>query len=315
MKNNKIMKVFVLFIGLLTLTSCTNYVREDKKTVINNNTGQNLVSNILCKPTSEDLYNVYLEHNDSLSTKLEELPSCQDFTPADGSYSSLWESLLIKPIAWLILKLGQLIGNFGISVMIMSLIIRTIMIPLSKKSMTQSENMKKAQPEIMKIEKKYANKTDNASIMAKSQETMLVYKKYNISPLSGCLVAFIQLPLFFAFLEAINRVPAIFEGELFNMNLGMTPIYGLQNGNYLYIVLIALIIISTYVSFKISMSSQANNSAGNEMKYMMMIMLFMISFASLSLPTAIALYWIVNSVFAIIQNIIVKNSNERRNIK
>jgi len=144
---------------------------------------------------------------------------------------------------------------------------------------------------------------------------MLVYKKYNISPLSGCLVAFIQLPLFFAFLEAINRVPAIFEGELFNMNLGMTPIYGLQNGNYTYIVLIILIILSTYLSFKISMSSQSNNTAGNEMKFMMMIMLEMISFASLSLPTAIALYWIVNSVFAIIQNIIIKKSHERRKIK
>ena len=167
----------------------------------------------------------------------------------------------------------------------------------------------------MKIEKKYANKTDNASIMAKSQETMLVYKKYNINPLSGCLVALIQLPLFFAFLEAINRVPAIFEGSLFNMNLGMTPIYGLQNGNYLYLILIVLIIISTYLSFKISMSSQSNNGVGNEMKYMMIIMLVMISFASLSLPTAIALYWIVNSVFAIVQNVIIRSSNERRKIK
>ena len=78
--------------------------------------------------------------------------------------------------------------------------------------MAQTENMKKAQPEINRLEKKYANKTDNESLMAKSQETMMIYKKYNINPVSGCLTSFIQLPIFFAFLEAINRVPAIFEG-------------------------------------------------------------------------------------------------------
>ena len=186
------------------------------------------------------------------------------------------------------------------------------MIPLSKKSMAQSENMKKAQPEIAKIEKKYANKTDNESMMAKSQETMMVYKKYNINPVSGCLTAFIQLPLFFAFLEAINRVPAIFEGSLFGMNLGMTPLVGLSQQNYIYIALIILIIVSTYISFKFSMSSQSDTSAAGQMKFMMMFMLIMISVASLSLPTAIALYWVVNNLFAIVQNLIVKKSSERR---
>ena len=99
---------------------------------------------------------------------------------------------------------------------------------------------------------KYKGKTDQQSTMAKSQETMILYKKYGINPISGCMFAIIQIPLFFAFLEAINRVPAIFEGTLFNMNLGMTPIVGLRQGNYIYLALIAIIIISTYFSFKIS---------------------------------------------------------------
>ena len=307
----KIMSLLLL-VMIIFSTGCTKYVKEDNKTVTYEATGQMLTSNILCKPVNEDLYNYYNEHNDALETKLEDLPTCQEFKPTDLGYKSLWETILIKPIAWLILKLGQLVGNYGISVMIMSLIIRTLMIPLSKKSMAQSENMKKAQPEIQKIEKKYANKNDNESMMAKSQETMMVYKKYNINPVSGCLTAFIQLPLFFAFLEAINRVPAIFEGSLFGMNLGMTPLVGLSHNNYIYIGLIILIIVSTYISFKFSMSSQADNSAAGQMKFMMMFMLIMISVASLSLPTAIALYWVVNNLFAIIQNIIVKKTSERR---
>ena len=139
----------------------------------------------------------------------------------------------------------------------------------------------------------------------------MVYKKYNINPISGCLTAFIQLPLFFAFLEAINRVPAIFEGSLFGMNLGMTPLVGLSHGNYIYIALILIIILSTYISFKYSMASNDTGAAG-QMKFMMMFMLVMISVASLSLPTAIALYWVVNNIFAIVQSRIIKKSSERR---
>ena len=135
----------------------------------------------------------------------------------------------------------------GVSVMIIGLLIRLIMLPIQVKTVKQSENMKKAQPEIARIERKYRNKTDNESLMAKSQETMLVYKKYSINPVSGCLLAFIQLPLFFAFLEAINRVPAIFEGNFLTMNLGMTPVTGIMHHNYLYILLIVLIILTTFL--------------------------------------------------------------------
>ena len=61
-------------------------------------------------------------------------------------------------------------------------------------------------PVCEKIEKKYKNKTDNEALMAKSQETMMLYKKYNINPLSSCLFTFIQLPLFFAFLEKYSPI-------------------------------------------------------------------------------------------------------------
>ena len=81
-----------------------------------------------------------------------------------------------------------------------------------------------------KIEKKYANRDDKDAMMQKSQELMLVYKKYNIKPASGCLVTFIQLPLFFAFLEAIQRIPAILEETTFGLYLGTTPWQAITSG-------------------------------------------------------------------------------------
>ena len=310
---NKKIKVIVIALLFLLCTGCTQTLKDGKEVVTNKETGQTLTSNILCKPEDKTLLETYEKYDKKLQVSLDKLPSCKSFTPNKLKYQGLWESLFVKPLAWLILKLGYLIKNMGISVMVIGLLIRILMLPLQIKTVKQSENMKKIQPEMAKIEKKYQNKTDNDSLMMKSQETMMLYKKYNINPVSSCLGAFIQLPLFFAFLEAINRVPAIFEDEFLGMNLGMTPTAGIAGQNYIYIVLIVLIILSTFLSFKNSMSSQNQNpEMEQQMKFMFIFMIIMISFASLSLPTAIALYWIVTNGFAVIQNMIIKSMMEKR---
>ena len=74
-----------------------------------------------------------------------------------------------------------MVKNFGLSVILVGIIIRLILYPVTKKSAMQSENLKKAQPELQKLEKKYENKAnDQQAMMQKSQEMMAIYKKYNI---------------------------------------------------------------------------------------------------------------------------------------
>ena len=300
-------RIFILLISLLLLTGCTKTLKVKDKIIKYDKTGQTLTSNIICQPEEEELKELYIKYDKYLQVKMEDLPTCKKFTPNKIKYKSLWESIFVKPLGFIILKFGYLINNMAISVMVIGLLIRIVLIPVQTKSIKQSENMKKAQPEIMKIEKKYANRDDNEALMAKSQETMMVYKKYGINPVSGCLLAFIQLPLFFAFLEAINRIPAIFEGTFLGMNLGMTPSTGIAQKKYIYIILVILIILTTYLSFKKAMSNQNNQpEMQQQMKMMFVFMIVMIAFASLSLPTAIALYWIVTNGFAVIQNVIVE---------
>ena len=241
----------VILVCVLLLTSgCgdNKYIKDkDNKIVTYEATGQMLEKDIVCLPEKDgELYNLYKEYKDQLNIDFEDIPACTEFKVTSNESSGLWEFLFVKPLAFLILALGKLVGNFGISLILIGLAIRLVLLPFTIKSTKQTMNMKKAQPEIEKIERKYRNRTDNESLMAKSQETMMVYKKYKVNPMIGCLMAFIQLPLFFAFLQAIYRTPAIYEETLLTFNLGMTPLVGIKTGNYLYLFLLVLIAVSTY---------------------------------------------------------------------
>ena len=272
----KIKKIILIFIACFCLTGCTKYISDDNnKRIINEETGQSLPSNILCKPTTSELDKIYNKYKDKLEVDLDKLPECENLKYYDSNnYNGLWVQLIVMPLAWFIIKIGNFLGNYGLSVMVVGLLIRIILIPFTRKTIKQSENMKKAQPEMERLEKKYANKNDQESLMMKSQEMMMIYKKYNISPFGSCLMSFIQLPLFFGFLEAINRIPAIFEGDLGAYQLGTTPLIGIKSGNYFYIVLILLIILTTYLSFKFSMSSMGNAAQQKQMKMMTGVVIY-----------------------------------------
>ena len=315
MKNR--FKILVLVFVLLLTSGCGNskYIQDkDKKIVTYEETGQMLEKDILCLPEKDsELYNIYKEYSDQLNIDFEDLPACTDFKITSNESSGLWEFLFVKPLAYLILVLGKLVGNLGISLILIGLAIRLILLPFTIKSTKQTMNMKKAQPELEKLERKYRNRTDNESLMAKSQETMMIYKKYKVNPMVGCLMAFIQLPLFFAFLQAIYRTPAIYEESLLTFNLGMTPLVGIKTGNYLYLLLLVLIAVSTYFSFKQTMSQAGSQSpeAAKQMKIMLYVMLVVITYASLTLPTALAFYWIVTYAFIAVQNIIMNKVNNK----
>ncbi len=311
----KIKKLVLILFVILLSSGCTKYVQKEGKNVVYQATGQTLTANILCQPEQGDLYNLYKKNEKALSFKLNSLPLCKDYKLQKSEFKDLWD-IFVKPLSFIILKLGYLVKNMGLSVMLIGLAIRLVMFPISKKTAAQSETMKLAQPELKKIEKKYKGKTDNESMMAKSQETMQIYKKYKINPVSGCVLSLIQLPLFFAFLEAINRVPAIFEDSFLGMKLGMTPWIGIfNNHNYLFVLLIALIVTSTYFSFKNTMGSQTVGEGNKQMQFMVKFMIVFIGVASLSLPTAIALYWVVTNLFAVGQNYLVKKMGEKRKEK
>ncbi len=309
MKNKRLLQILTLFLLIITLTGCTQILKDkDGKPVRNEQTGQTITENIVCKPTDKKTIKIYKENK----VKIDKLPECKDLK-ITGKYENLWNSLFVRPLAFLIIKIGSLVKSNAISIVLITILIRLALYSNTKKTLLQSENMKKAGPEIQRIEKKYEGKTDNESIQKKGTEMMAVYRKYNIKPLSGCLFAFIQLPILLAFYEAIQRVPAIFEETFLKINMGTTPGTAISNGSWYYIIICAILVVITYISFKSnpSMSTDSkNDQMAMQQKMMGPMMTVFIGIMSFTLPTAIALYWITSSLFTIFQNLTMKRGKK-----
>ena len=303
-KNNKILKIFLILIMVITLTGCTKNLKdEDKKVVTNPETGQSLTENILCKPTDKETIKIYEKHK----VNLDNLPDCEKFKINSGGYEGLWNSIFVKPLAFIILKIGSFVRNYGLAIIITSLLIRLIALPITKKTAVQSELIKEAKPELDKLEKKYKDKTDQASMMKKSQEMSMIYKKYNINPISGCLYAMLQLPLFIAFLEAINRVPALFEGSFLGLQMGTSPYIAMSHGWYWYLILTILVGATTYFSFKLNSTAAGDDQT----KTMSRVMTIMILVMSVFMTSALNIYWVTTNLFTVVQNLLVKKGGKK----
>ena len=303
-------KIALALMCVFLLTGC-----QKNFTVVNEETGaqKNYVSNILCKPETKEMQQIYINNPEELkkvNVNYEKLPQCKNLKINSGEYEGLWTSLFVKPLAWVLVKVSNLVKSEGLGIMLVAFVMRALILPLSLKSAKMSKNMSKAQMDLNRLEVKYRGREDKDSMMAKSQEMMMIYKKYDINPMSSCLFSFIQLPIFFAFLEALYRVPAFFETSFLRVfHLGTTPLEGIKSGNYWYVILIILILGATYFSFKNTNSSNGNAQQEQQMKMMSSFMVVFIGIASFSLQTSIALYWIVSNGFTIVQNMIMKKGN------
>ncbi len=129
------------------------------------------------------------------------------------------ETGFLKPIAWLLGKIIDLLFNLisaipvdslpvlGICVILFTIVVRLILLPMTIKQQKFSKLSNIMNPEIQAIQAKYRDKKDNASMMKMNEETKAVYEKYGTSPTGGCLTMIIQLPIMFALYRVIYKIP------------------------------------------------------------------------------------------------------------
>ena len=205
--------------------------------------------------------------------------------------------LLSKAIGWLMLQIYRLTGSYGISIIILTVLVRAIMLPMYAKQTKTTAKMQELQPQIDEINRRYARDREAAAL--KVQE---LYDKNKINPYSGCLPLLIQMPIIMG-LFALLRDPLSYitdSAMIIAVHDKFMWIPDLcQPDNWILPILAG---VTTYLTFSSMGSTGAGGATMNAMKYFYPVMLFLMG---RSFPAGLALYWSVGNIFTYGQNLVM----------
>lgn len=195
-------------------------------------------------------------------------------------------SIISRPLFWLLKFFYKFIGNYGWAIVLLTIITRIPFIPLINKSQQSMKKMQDIQPRMNEIKEKY--KKDPQRMQ---KEMMGIYKKYKVNPVSGCLPILLQIPVFFA-LYKILSVAIELRGAPF-----MLWINDLAVKDPYYILPIVMGI-TMVIQQKMTPSSMDPRQAK-----IMMFMPVIFTFMFLNFASGLVLYWLVNNILSIVQQI------------
>ena len=191
-------------------------------------------------------------------------------------------NLLKQFLALLLTNTDKYVGNFGVSIIIVTILIKIALLPLTLKQDKSMKEMKKLQPELEKIKQKYANDKQMLNI-----KTMELYREHKVNPMGGCLPILIQLPILFALFGVLRSgiIPA--DSSFLWMKLVEPDPY--------YI----LPVLNGAVSFL--QQKLMGTSDNPQMKNMMFIFPIMMIMISYRMPSGLQIYWLTSSILAVVQ--------------
>jgi YidC/Oxa1 family membrane protein insertase len=199
-----------------------------------------------------------------------------------------WFGFLSRPFLWTLNKLHDFVPNYGVAIILLTLIIRGLMWPLAKKSIRAAGAMQKIQPELARLQKLYSNDK-----IRMQQEVMRLYQTHKANPFSSIGVMLLQIPIFFALYKALLiAVPLRHAGFLWVSDLSvMDP----------YFVLPVLMAGVMWLQNKMGKNT-ADAPGAKIMKWMPL--LFGVMFATM--PAGLVLYWTISSIAGIIQTRVIQ---------
>ena len=232
-------------------------------------------------------------------------------TPWSLKDLGFFDFILTYPIARGILFISNMLGNVAWGVVGMTIFINILILPIMIKSTESTQKMQLIQPEMERIQRKYAGRRDQTSQMRQNAEIQALYKKHNISMLSS-FSTFLTLPIMLAVWQAVQRVEILYTSTLFGLNLGITPISVITEGEWAYIVIVALVGLTQYFAIEINNIMLKRNprykvsKQQQSMKTMNIVMTVMIVWFAVSMPTAMSLYWITTSLITIARTVYIQ---------
>jgi YidC/Oxa1 family membrane protein insertase len=220
--------------------------------------------------------------------------------PITSESQGFCNTYIVYPLSQLITYFAEITGeNYGLAIIIVTLIIRLVLLPLMLKQTKSSKAMQAIQPEMAKLKEKYSSK-DQQTQQKLQQETMALFQKHGVNPLAGCLPLVVQMPILIGFYHAIMRTEAIAEHTFLWFDLG-------EKDPYFILPIVAGV--TTFIQQKMMMAGVANQNP--QMAMMLWLMPIMIVVFAISFPAALSLYWVVGNLFMIIQTYFVKGPDLR----
>ncbi|MGI6751710.1 MAG: YidC/Oxa1 family membrane protein insertase [Anaerovoracaceae bacterium] len=219
--------------------------------------------------------------------------------------------ILAEPLGWVLSNIYNLIGNYGITLIVFTLVVRACLLPLYAAQMKSSMKMQEVQPKVKEIQKKYAN---NKQVM--NEKMMELYREEKFNPAGGCLPMLVQMPIILAlfvllrnpvfFMKSDQMIMAVHENFLWIPDLSQADPW----------VMPLLAAIATFFSFSLTQALSPSGAAMagqagmmKVMKYFFPIMLFWMAH---SFPAGLALYWFIGTTFQIGQLYVMKKYRERK---
>ena len=237
----------------------------------------------------------------------------------DEALGSGWLSWLETFLKFLMEFFYKLIPNWGVSIILMTILLKVAMFPLTKKSSVSTLKMQELQPRIKEIQDKYKNNPEKMNA-----EMGKFYKEAGYNPLSGCLPLLIQFPLIFAMFNLFNNYFE-FRGAMFipgwipDLSVGdsiyiFPPTIPLIGGSALR--LLPIIYVASQLLFtKITQTASANAAGGNSMKLMMYGMPLFFFFMFYSAPAGLLLYWTVSNFLQLIQQMFINKMMHAKRVE
>ena len=167
--------------------------------------------------------------------------------PITRKVQGFWNEYIVYPLSWLIMKVAEFLGgSFGLSIIVVTILIRFAILPLMIKQTRSSKAMQALQPEMAKLKKKYSSKgsKDTAKTAAGNNGTI---SKHGVNPMAGCFPLMVQMPILIGFYHAISRTREIAEHNFLWFDLG-------EKDPYYILPIVAGI--TTFIQQKMMMAGQ-----------------------------------------------------------
>ncbi|MDJ1257581.1 MAG: membrane protein insertase YidC [Candidatus Midichloria sp.] len=215
---------------------------------------------------------------------------------------------ITKPIFLLLNYFYNVVGNFGVAILILTIFIKILLFPLAYKGFVNMNRLKVLQPQLATIKERYGN-----DAVAFQKSVMELYKKEKVNPMSGCLSLLLQMPVFFALYKVLSVTIEMRHTPFFGWIKDLSApdpttifnLFGLLPWSVPSFLMIGVLPILMAITMHMQQSlnpAPADPTQARVMKYLPLIFLFVFA----SFPSGLVLYWTWSNILSIIQQIVIK---------